>query len=335
MERPNVFLVHTEYHLMLAINMIFVKFKDRKNFIYVTKNRIKREFDSHYDYIEYRYLPGRDYGTKAFVNSLLELNMGHFFYFQEDCSDNIYITYNLYKKKIPVSLLQDGTKPYHSYHKRHLFLSRVRDTMYVYKDMIRRKSIMPTLFLANYYSYANTKYVTDVWLTCPDKYNNISHKTINKIPDFCDDCIRELNTLYGFDKTMIDTNALLLIGTPFQFEDDCEKEIQILKELSLKYTGRRVIYKAHPNTSKSMLDKITAIKNVELFDKKIPAELLILSMQNTMIVGSCSTSMLTFNGSCRYYWTYKMFTNSREFSTIHIANPTGYIKEVNNINEII
>lgn len=335
MNKPNVFLVHTEYHLMLAINIVFELYKDRKNYIYVTKSRIKREFTSEHDFLEYKYLPGKDYGTKSLVKSLLKLDLGHFFYFQEDCSDNIYLTYFLYKNKIPVSLVQDGTKPYHSYHKKHLFLSRVRDTMMIYKEMIRRKSVVPTVLLANYYAYANTKYVTDVWLTCPDKYINASNKTIMKIPDFNAESIMELNSLYGFDESMLDTNAILFIGTPFQFDNDCKMELNIIQDLKAIFANSKVVYKAHPNTSKDMLDKIKAIDGVELFLEKIPAELLILSMKNTIIIGSCSTSMLTYNKTCRYYWTHKKFTNSREFTTIHIGNPTNYIKEITSVDEIV
>lgn len=66
--KTNIFLVHTEYHLMLSINLIFDRFIDCKNCIYYTKGkRLSREFKSNNSSIVFRPIFPDEFGSKTLL----------------------------------------------------------------------------------------------------------------------------------------------------------------------------------------------------------------------------------------------------------------------------
>ena len=80
---------------------------------------------------------------------------------------------------------------------------------------------------------------------------------------------------------------------------------------------------------------IKEIENVIIIKEIFPVELLMIQMKDTVIISRHSTSMLTDNPSCRYYWTHKLFPKSSLTDQLAIINPTSHIVEVKKINEIL
>lgn len=81
MKKTNVFLVRTQYHVLMSVNTIFNNYKDCNNIIYYLKGRIINDFDSQEDFMVFKELERNKFGNIDFVNQLKEINPERFFLF--------------------------------------------------------------------------------------------------------------------------------------------------------------------------------------------------------------------------------------------------------------
>lgn len=334
MKNPNIFLVHTEYHLLLAVNIIFNLYQDRANYIYIAKGRILKDFNSNKGFLSFKPLPARNYGNKQLVKEMLNFSPERFFYFQENSSDDFYLSYHMHKAGVLVALTQDGTKPYHSWKKNHLLLNILMDTAIFYKEMFQRHAVVPAIFFHNNYKNAYSQYIGEVWLTFPDKFNNKTCKKLVKIPGFTEESIKELNTIFEFNASVVEGTSILYMGQPLK-QEYWQREKEIVEDIMRKFPEKRFIYKVHPNTLRNHLAIFEAMDNVQIFRDRIPAELFILSMNDALIISTYSTSMLTEQSSCHFYWTHNMFEKGKIYSQKLVGNPTSHIVEINSVDEIV
>ena len=66
--KSNIFLVHTEYHLMLSINMIVSQFMDMVNHVYITEgNRVRDDLFVTDKNIQIHRIAAKNYGTAEFL----------------------------------------------------------------------------------------------------------------------------------------------------------------------------------------------------------------------------------------------------------------------------
>ena len=95
--KTNIFLVHTEYHLMLSINLIVSQFMDTVNHIYITEGkRVRKDLFVTEKNIQIHRIEAKNYGTSEFLRQLLVKKPANFFFFQEVSSDNMYLSYWLH-----------------------------------------------------------------------------------------------------------------------------------------------------------------------------------------------------------------------------------------------
>ena len=102
-----------------------------------------------------------------------------------------------------------------------------------------------------------------------------------------------------------------------------------------KYPNKKIIYKAHPNSESGQLDLYKEYENILVIKNKIPAELYVLVMKNTIILSAASTSMFAYNETCKYYYTYKLYYFGNIFTQVDIGNPTDYIVNIDKLEEIV
>jgi len=333
----NVFLVHTEYHLMVTIRMIVSCFNKDSNIVYYTVRRIKNHPSlPTNDYaIVFIPLPAKDYGVKSVFLDMMATKPSNFIVFQDFLSDNIYLIYNFYRKRIKVSLVQDGFKPYPIWHRKHQFVVIIKETTELYLQMAKRRSLIPSFFLRSY-KYGKLRYFKELWLDYPDKLPYKSKKKINKIPDFTEESKTLCFSLFSYCKEKTIENAILFIGQPLKTEELRRREVDTIEKLLSIHSTKTFIYRPHPNMSKEQQDRIIQISGVNIYDKPMPIELLMLSMDNSIIVSPWSTALLTNNKKCRFYWIYKLiFDNFAQAAQYEIVNPTDHIIEVNSIEEVI
>ena len=331
MKKTNIFLVHTQYHIILTINIIFNKYKDYNNIVFYTRKRIDKTLSSNCNFISFYGIDNGSFGTKVFLKKLLDLNPERFFFFQENCSETIYLTHFLSKKNITISLVQDGSKPYHTFKKKRLLYCIIRDTLIDYKQMMKRKALVPAIFFHNNYKYAFLKQVKEVWLTFPEKYKNRTNKTILQIPDYSDESIDFAKKIFDFN--FVFDECVLYLGQPLKPEY-WEYELSIVKSIFGLFPGKRIMYKAHPLQTENMLSDYENMTNISIIRDKAPAELYILSLNNSLVISIGSTSMLTNNTKCKFYYTNKLYKGGRMFSQVEVANPTSHIKVIKSIQEI-
>jgi hypothetical protein len=331
-KKTNVFLVRTQYHVLMAVNTIFSEYKDYNNIIYYLKGRINNDIESNEDFIVFKKLERNKFGNTDFVKHLKELKPERFFFFQENCSETLFLLNKLSKTDIIISLLQDGTKPYHHYKKKRLLYCILRDTLNDYKEMYKRKQ-MALIGFHNNYKYAFSKEVDEVWLTYPERYNNRTKKKLIQLPYYSEESIKFCNQLFNF-KVDFDVESILYLGQAWK-RIYWQREKEIFDYLIQKYPERKIIYKAHPNSEPGQLELYKDYKNIVIIKDIIPAELYVLTMKNTIILSAASTSMFVYNETCKFYYTYKLYQFGNIFTQVDIGNPTDYIVNIDNMNEIV
>ena len=334
--KTNIFLVHTEYHLMLSINLIVSKFMDMVNHIYITEGkRVRKDLFVTEKNIQIHRIEAKNYGTSEFLHQLLDKEPANFFFFQEVSSDNMYLSYWLHHKGVNVALLQDGLKPYVDWKRKNLAAHILLDTIMFHKEILKRKTYMPYFKLNNLYHYGGWDFIDEVWLSFPDKFKNKANKKLRQLPDFTYRSIDILNKMFGLQQYAINPNDLLIVGQP-RSKEYWDKEIEILNGIISKFPNKQVLYKSHPNTQQEFLEQISQIKGLNIVNYPIPVELLIMQMKDTCIISGYSTALLINNPTCRLYWTYKLLGGGgRLFTQVQIVNPTEHIKEVSTIDEIV
>lgn len=214
----------------------------------------------------------------------------------------------MHKKGVNVALLQDGLKPYVVWNKKHEFLSMVKDTVLAYKELFKGRLYLSTVIPMYLYRYGCDSFIDELWLTYPDMFINKYNKILKQLPAFSDDAISLLNSIFNFDKNKFDMNSILVVGQPAESITIMETDINIIKYIASNFQ-KTILYKPHPLISGIHLNKIKEIENVIIIKEIFPVELLMIQMRDTVIISRHSTSMLTDNPSCRYYWTHKLFLN--------------------------
>lgn len=329
----NIFLIHTEYHLLMTIRIILSNFKNCDNYIYIASaNRIPGNYVSNYSNIHFRRLEAVNYGNYNTINEFISLKSENFFFFQDNSSDNIYIAFHLQRKKIKVALVQDGLKPYPKWHRKHLVLSLFRETFQFYMQMFRRKAVIPSLFLKSY-KYGHLKYVDQLWVDYPDKLSSKTNKEIIRIPDMSKEISDEIESILSYRPMANLDNVILYIGQPLK-PILWKKEIEIINLIKANNPQMQFLYKVHPNTKNEQLENYKSINAFSFVKDNIPAELIIAAMNRSIIVSIYSTALITNNPNCKFYWTRKLYGDSGIFTQLEIINPTSHIIEVENVSEI-
>lgn len=334
--KTNIFLVHTEYHLMLSVNLIVSKYMDMVNHIYITEGkRVRKDLLVTEKNIQIHRIAGKNYGTTEFLHQLLNNEPANFFFFQEVSSDNMYLTYWLHQKGVNVALLQDGLKAYMVWNRKNLAAHILLDTITFHKEILKRKTYMPYFKLNNLSQYGGWDFIDEVWLSFPDKFINKAKKRLRQLPDFSYQSICMLNEMFDIRQYTINPNDLLFVGQ-YPLREYWDKEIEILNGIIAKFPNKKILYKSHPNAQPELVEQLSQIKGLTIVNYAIPVELLIMQMKDTCIIGEFSTALLTNNPSCRFYWTYKLLGGGgRLFTQMQIVNPTDHIKEVSTIDEIV
>lgn len=333
----NIFLIHTEYHLMLTLRIIVSCYNNDKNFVFYTVGRIKEDnlVNSNTYGITYQPIPRYNYGNKSTVDAMMATDSQNFFVFQDHVSDNIFLIYHLHRKKVKVALVQDGYKPYPVWHRKRLPLVIIKETFELYKQMWKRRAMIPSLVFRSY-KYGKLRFVEELWLEYPDKLPYKTSKKIIQIPDFTDESLRLVLTTFSFLPDSIYNDTIFYVGQPLKKESFKKKELEIIKQLIQKYPNNRFVFRPHPNMSKEQLSCIIQIDGVAVYDTPIPIELLLITMKNSIIISPWSTALLTNNKQCRFYWIYKILgRGSLEKIQIEIVNPTSHINVIENLDEIL
>lgn len=330
----NIYIVHTEYHLLMAVRVIWAEYKNSNNVVYIAGNRIVNTPDSNDEFVQYVRISEVGYG-KGLLTLAKKRNIVRCFFFQENSSDNAYLTYFLSKNSTPIILLQDGLKPYPIWHKKHKFISELKTTWDIYKDMLKHRTLIPRITIWKY-GYGFLPWISELWLEFPQTYisnNECSKRTIKTIPALSDDAIEELKRIFNYCSDSLE-NSILYVEQPLS-PNYWDLEVSILKKIIQKFPSKSIYYKKHPNCKNEQVKKVLQETGVIELDLKLPIELVMMASKNSIFLSPYSTAMLTYTDTNRYYWIYLMFSeDGKTYRQMEIVNPTNHIQEINNIDEI-
>ena len=345
-----LFLVHTEYHMMVTLSLIADKYYDPQKynvFIYQTENlnKTRFQFSKNISILKNVYYKTLIYDDKCkiyneelgyFIKDCLSKKIDILVIFNHHAFLPVYLTKLLYKNGSQVYLAPDGLKPY-SNSKKITPRWSILTALNYYKFL--RVNRLPYIWNFPRLTYASLKEIEKVLVQFPEKYRNISNKQIEKVEILTSsESIKLIYKYFKFNiKDELDTfeKIIFYINQPFKDKSIYDYEIKFLKKLQLKFREYKLIIKLHPLTELNQKDRFKKLDNVDIIYKSTPAELYIANIRNSIILSFWSTACLIVNNYNRIYWAYPILKkNNIMLNFLELENPTKHIILVKKIEEI-
>ncbi len=349
-----LFAIYTEYQLLLTINEVLTKYtsdiyqvsflikRSKKNGrlnqeLNLLALPIKVTFWDH-DLDVNTQLPT---ALKDILTGLTEINWDTFVYFQEEDPLTVILATNFQAKGTKNYLYQDGLKPYNPMKSRSLgqIKSNIKQTIWLWKNGFKIDSLFSFIYC---HKYAFLNATSKAFLTFPDSYQNWNNKPVEKIAVIKNDPLkRKLEEIFLWDDALIKRKEKTIFFVSQFMRDDGTFELLLLEYLISKFSDYTIFIKFHPLTLQwdiPFVEKVRAlgkINDIQIIDSKVPAELFIMQLTDSIIISSISTSMFLDNPSCRFYYTYEIARKYiPRFGRYNTMNPTSHVKTVQSFEEI-
>ena len=342
--------VHTEYHLLLFINSLICEEEKgiKNNHILYLKSgessRIPKTLNYSHLGIEIRYLDETfkidkplTLNQKTVLNSILALSPDEFVFFQEmDLLMRILVDKWGRNNKTKISLFQDGFKPYNILKFNSLGLMKYNHKTNIW---MKKNGFSIESWFSPFWShrYAFIRNIDKIFLTFPDSYSNWNNKKIDQISFLNLDKLKNyLSYIFNWDKDKLPKTEDIILYMSQPMHDDGVAEINFLKELSKKYPTKQIFIKKHPLTPRDKIDLYKQFDNFYIIEDRVPAELIIMNLKNSVVLSIGSTSMFINNPKCKFYYLHKLFKNEiKRIKRYKIhPRPGCHLKLVESINEI-
>lgn len=346
------YLVHTEYHLLLAVSDALFRYSDTSkyqvNIIIQRKknsNRLKDELDFSglnfsVTYIDFEVDINKPLhpDNRQKIEELAKWQVSKFIFFQEQNPIVIILLSAFKKKGTEIYIFQDGLKAY-CFHTLKFSLGLITDNIKQNRWLKKNGFTVddPFSFL-KCRNYAFLKHIDKVYLSHPGVYPNWNNKPLELIrTDFPDEIKNALKKLFRWDDALLQEKegVIFFMNQPFKYDGDFE--ISVLTNLINRYPGRKVYIKLHPLTTDVMVSRYNALPNVTVLNSLMPAELFIFELKNSVILSFYSGSLLMDNNTSKLYWIYgiKEGNNIPILKKLTVINPTSHIKEVTTVDDIV
>lgn len=343
MKNTNIFLIQTEYHLLLTSIIILDNFNETSSFRNIiifnfSSKRLTQNFNVNLLPAELIGFSGQSKQITLFIKQLMPISPGRFFLFQAGNPFNLYFAHNAFKLGYLICLGQDGFGVYAKWDKHHEFLSTIKDSIKSYRLLYRAALFLPPKYTFKPYRFGHISFIKEVWLTNPDFFTNKYNKRIRVIGNPGEKKYKSiLEQVFLFDGKTLTTNenVVFYVNQPFLNDTHVDEEIKFLHSLlsNLKGIGQFVI-KIHQNTPEKTKLRYKLFNDVLIIEEKYPAELYINHLKNSIIIAGWSTALLTNNPLCNMYYIYPIFSKDKNLSQVAPINPTGYIKVVDDYKKI-
>jgi hypothetical protein len=352
MKEQLCFFVHTEYHLLLSLHAIMQNYSNENEYevTIVLKrtsksNRLKQDLDL--SFLPYHFIlldfdlnlkKKLSKDEKESLDSLLEKKFDVFVFFQEQDPISIIIINQYKKNNTKIYLFQDGLKPYIAHSMSFspsLLLNNIKQNQWI------KKNGYP---ITDYFSFVNCKMygflkgIDKLFLTFPEAYINWNKLPIEKIePTFSDEFVLVLKKLFLWEEQLLVKRERVIFFMNQPLHDDGSFEVQLLQNLQKKHPDATIYIKNHPLTTKVKIDAYKQIENVSIINSKIPAEVFISQLKNSIILSVCSTSMFIDNPKCKFYYTFAVEENNNieRLKKYKVINPANHIISATTMDEIL
>jgi len=335
----------TEFHYMVALSIIEKYYNTPEFEIHFLINKhssasksrldnVKLDDRFKYHFVSFDHNRNERYNDVIqFMDYVKQNQFYHFVSFLFHDPLFVYLTHYFKKKDTVSYLAPDGLAAYAKFTKSTL-RSRVLNTVNSYKFFRKHNLSFNKLWLTSWnfgengyydYIYAYSK-------TLP--YVSSDKKVIEIDYTLSEENLRKLKEMFSIDFSSYPAldDVILIVNHRHTMLDYETKLIEMLREL---YPQKTVLFKKHPNQpveNLSYLDKFDHI--YKIFDV-YPVEMLIASLNNSIIISPYTTSMLYHNPTCKYFWTYPIVTASGALKKpVERHNPKDYIKVVSTFEEL-
>lgn len=349
----NIFLCHTEYHLLMAINVSSELFGDKtyRNVIYIIYNKTRLKERANYDTssvgnIEYRCITNEIADNIKFVKEISIECTGTLFLYNLYHPTELYIAYRIWEKgTAKCSFCQEGCATYisNTYNvKNHistivkvikaLVSARIFDVTYLVYLCFRRPHKICAESL-DYRTAINSKTIESVYVMHPDLITGIK-KRIDKIPQLSDTGLSISFQFFNYKHELsIKHGDILFID---QSVNDSNVSV-FLNELHIRMPESKIYIKMHPLSSLELMNSYCRnLPSVKIFkdENPCPVELLISSLEGIRIISSYSSALLTINDKCSFYYIYPYLQLKGTKLNLPDFIPAKHIKLVNQIDDI-
>lgn len=341
------FLVHTEYHILIAMNQISAKYSGGdfrcKMLIKQSKrsSKLSETLDLSSFPIAYEFWESPSYQQKmdkfqaARIENLVKENFDEFIFFQEQDPLAVILTNKFSSMGCKIHLYQDGLKPYVSIrlHSPSLMLNHLKQWWWIKKNGYKGEPFFSFLFCKN---YAFLSKINKVFLTFPQRYKNWNGKTLEKINlEMSLNLELILKKLFRWDESYLTDRNDVIFYMNQPMHDDGLFERDLINIIVKSFEDKKFYIKLHPLTNKDKLKIYRSIPNIFIIESSIPAELFISQLKNSMVVSVCSTSMFINNTSCKFFWLNLVAERYiKRLQRYRVINPTDHIITVKTMNEL-
>jgi len=351
-----LFTVYTEYQLILALNEIFVqKVYDTNKFnitLVIKHEKMHMRMDRPFNFaglgIEILHFnddldirKSLSLYSKEFISNILIKKWDYFILFQENDVLNCLLSFQLYKKGTEVRLYQDGLKAFNPMKSRSYGQLKIELQMrwWWMKNGYKADPVFNSI---NCYRYGFLKGVSKIFVTFPEKYINWNNKQIEKIEIQKSTQLFELiKQIFLLDDFILKENENVIFIISQSMRDDNTFEKMLIQDLTEKFPNRKIYLKSHPIKFTPYRDFINKLKSdtaskIEVIDGLVPAEFLIMQLNNSIVISTISTSMFLNNPSCTFYYTFEIAKPYMpRFNRFDTINPTSHVKSILSFKEIL
>lgn len=349
MQKRILIIVHTEYHLLLAVNQIMRLYNNTDEFdveILIRAaggKRLTQELDFSHLPVRLNYFIDEvsinrelTQSAKAAIDKLLASKPEIFIFFQEMDTLMAILVHEYSKNGTQTYLYQDGLKPYvHlKYHSLGLIKHHIDEIRWLKKYGYKSVNLLSPLYSKK---YAFRKGINRVFLTFPESYKNWNYLTIDKIETLpLHELKPALEKLFLWKSEILPVNEKVILYMSQPMHDDGEAETAMLSQLQIRFPENPIIIKLHPLTDPLLTEKYRSIPNVHVIQSQIPAELFIMNLKESVILSVNSTSMFLNNPENKFYYLYNIFVGQiyRLSRYVMKTNPAPHVKMVNSLDEI-
>lgn len=354
MKKKVLFLIYTEYQLILSLNEITkIEYSSFEITFLIKRNhdtgRLVQDLDLSLLNVVYFFWDHKiSFSTpantivKESINNLLNANYNRVCYFQEQDPLVVILSSYYNNKKAEVWLFQDGLKPYNKMKSPSLGQMKgdIKQNRWIKKSGFK---VFDYFSFFKCHKYGFLKGTQKLFLTFPESYDNWNNKIIEKIElKKSDELIEKLKLVFKWDGELFTQKKNVIFFVSQSMRDDNTFEQMLLDYLLVKYSNSHFYLKSHPTNFPLYRKFIENLKTsqysnrITILDTKMPAELFIMQLEDSIIISTISTSMFLDNPNCRFYYTHEMskpyIPRFKRYDTI---NPTPHTKTVYSFEEII
>ena len=312
-KKVNVYLVFTEYQFLQALNIatgVFNSMDNDNHILLVRKGKRLMHID------ENKRKLADNIGIEIFDNQkpkklagiILNKNPTHFLFFQAISALNVYLGHTLAKRRTEISLGPDGYSAYAIFNKSHHFLVTIKNSLKENLFLIKNGLFTGKFHRFDYYTYGNNRFIDNLWMTHPEQYKHHAKNNVNilKLPEFNEMCLEIISECFNFNEKFPTEDAIYFFNQPL-WSSLPYIEYDFLKEVLASYPERKIILKLHPLTSDKMKVNYKNLDGLELIESSVPAEVVLLRLNNCIVFSGWSSVLITENKKCNYYFNFPIY----------------------------